>query len=112
MRRKPNCLVEVPKQSREAHNANYQPLMYKITNTGVQVLLLKGRIPDEVAHLHFTLGQNYRTFHHDAHAAYITASIELGGNENGIKFFRLGLHFHSSQNSRTPIDTKDGTMPR
>jgi hypothetical protein len=34
MRRKPNCLVEVPKQSREAHNANYQPLMYQITYAG------------------------------------------------------------------------------
>jgi hypothetical protein len=108
MRRKPNCLVEVPKQSREAHNANYQPLMYKITNTGVQVLLLKGRIPEEVAHLHFTLRQNYRTFHHDALAAYITASIELGGNENGIKFFGWDYIF---THPKTPQATKQSDNP-
>ena len=108
MRRKPNCLVEVPKQSREAHNANYQPLMYKITNTGVQVLLLKGRIPEEVAHLHFILRQNYRTFHHDALAAYITASIELGGNEEGIKFFGWDYIF---THPKTPQTTKQSDNP-
>lgn len=108
MRRKPNCLVEVPKQSREAHNANYQPLMYKITDTGVQVLLLKGRIPEEVAHLHFILRQNYRTFHHDALAAYITASIELGGNEEGVKFFGWDYIF---THPKTPQATKHSDNP-
>jgi hypothetical protein len=108
MRRKPNCLVEVPKQSREAHNANYQPLMYKITNTGVQVLLLKGRIPEEVAHIHLALQQNYRTFRHDALAAYITASIELGGNENGIKFFGWDYIF---THPKTPQATKQSDNP-
>ena len=108
MRRKPNCLVEVPKQSREAHNANYQPLMYQITYAGVQVLLLEERIPEEVAHLHFTLRQNYRTFHHDALTAYITASIELGGNEEGIKFFGWDYIF---THPKTPQGTKQSDNP-
>ena len=41
LRHKPNCLVEVPKQGRLSYNANYQHLTYKITNAGVQVLLIK-----------------------------------------------------------------------
>jgi hypothetical protein len=72
---------------RLSYNANYQNLTFKITKAGVQVLLLKGRISEEVADLYFRLEQNYRTFHHDALTAYITASIELGGRETGIKFF-------------------------
>ena len=86
LRRNPNCLVEVPKQIRLSYNASYQHLTYKITNAGVQVLLSKCYISSEVADLWFRLQQNYRTFHHDALTAYITASIELGGRQAGIKF--------------------------
>ena len=86
LRHKPNCLVEVPKQGRRVYNANYQHLTYKITNAGVQALLIKCYISSEVADLWFRLQQNYRTFPHDAFAAYNTASIELGGRQQAMKF--------------------------
>jgi len=108
MRRKPNCLVEVPKQLRLSYNANYQHLTYKITSAGVQVLALKGCVSTEVADLWFRLQQNYRTFHHDALTAYITASIELGGRDAGITFFGWDYIF---THPKTPEATKQSDNP-
>ena len=86
MKRKPNLLVEQPKQQRLVHNANYQSLSFRITKAGVQVLHDRGRITREQAELHFKLRQNYRTYHHDALTAYITASIELGCRDAGFGY--------------------------
>jgi hypothetical protein len=93
---------------RLSYNANYQNLTFKITKAGVQVLLLKGRISEEVADLYFRLEQNYRTFHHDALTAYITASIELGGRETGIKFFGWDYIF---THPKAPAATKKSDNP-
>src|SRR5450631_718276 len=108
MRHKPNCLVEVPRQLRFSYNANYQYLTYKITKAGVEALLLKGRITSEQADLYFRLRQNYRTFHHDAFAAYITASIELGCKELGFAFFGWDYIF---THPKTPLATKQSDNP-
>ncbi len=110
LRHHPNCLVEVPKQLRLSYNANYQHLTYKITNTGVQVLLAKGRISIEVADLWFRLQQNYRTFHHDALTAYITASIEFGcsGGHMAARFFGWDYIF---THPKTPKETKQSDNP-
>jgi Replication-relaxation len=108
LRRKPNCLVTVPQQLRLSYNANYQNLTFKITKAGVQVLLLKGRISEEVADLYFCLRQNYRTFHHDALAAYITSSIELGCKQLGFAFFGWDYIF---THPKTPLATKQSDNP-
>lgn len=91
MKRKPNFLIEQPKQQRLAYNANYNSLTYRITNTGVQILSDRGRITPEEAELFFKLRQNFRTYHHDALTAYITASIELGCREEGFSY--LGWNY-------------------
>ena len=108
LRHNPNRPVEVPKQLRLSYNANYQHLTYKITNAGVQVLLFKGRISPEDADLWFRLQQNYRTFHHDSLTAYVTASIELGGRDTGIKFFGWDYIF---THPKTPETTKQSDNP-
>jgi hypothetical protein len=91
MKRKPNLLIEQPKQQRLAYNANYNSLTYRITNTGVQVLCDRSRITVEEAELFFKLRQNFRTYHHDALTAYITASIALGCREQ--TFLYLGWNY-------------------
>lgn len=109
MRDNPNCLIEVPPQSRvSCNNPNSDFMVYKITKAGVQVLALKGRISDEVADLWFRLQQNYRTFHHDALTSYITASIELGCREAGITF--LGWDYIFSH-PKMPEETRLSDNP-
>ena len=108
MKRKPNLLVEQPKQQRLVHNANYRSLSFRITNAGVQVLRDRGRITDQQAELYFKLRQNYRTYHHDALSAYITASIELGCRDAGISY--LGWDFILTHN-RCPETTRCSENP-
>ena len=87
------------------YNANYQHLSYKIANTGMQVLLSKGLyISAEVADLWFRLQQNYRTFHHDALTAYITASIEFGcrGGQMAARFFGWDYVFTHPKTPQRP----------
>ena len=70
MKRKPNLLIEQPKQQRLAYNANYNSLTYRITDAGIQVLLNRGKITLEQSELFFKLRRNHRTYHHDALSAY------------------------------------------
>jgi protein involved in plasmid replication-relaxation len=108
MKRKPNLLIEQPKQQRLAYNANYNSLTYRITDAGVQVLLDRGKITRAQSDLFFKLRRNHRTYHHDALSAYVTASIALGCRQVGIQF--VGWDFILTH-QRCPESTRRSSNP-
>lgn len=80
----PNLLIVQPEKQRVSHNANYAPLVYAISKKGIQALKDFGRITDD--DYRWFCARPIRHYHHDAMAAYATASVEIGALEAGVRF--------------------------
>ena len=102
----PNLLVDQPQQQRLGHNANYSPLVYAINKRGIQVLKNFGRISDD--EYRWFRARPVKHYHHDVMAAYITASIELGTVEAGVRFIPWT---EILSHAKCPQATKDAKNP-
>jgi len=78
LKRKPNGYIEQPWQQRAAVNANYSHLIVSLARAGLELLCESGRITREHAAWHVGINENRKTFEHDAMAAYLSASLDLG----------------------------------
>jgi hypothetical protein len=109
LKRDPRDLIIQPKQQRAGYNANYKPLVYRLSLKGLDLLLARGRITREHVDLYMRLRQNYHHFHHDYVTSYLTASIEIGTRAQAETRF---IPWHEILTSeKCPIDTQEALNP-
>ncbi len=78
LKRKPNGVIDQPWQQRAAVNANYNHLVFALAPAGLDLLLEEKRIKREQAAWYVGINENRKAYEHDAMAAYLTASLDLG----------------------------------
>lgn len=108
LKRKPNAFIQQPWQQRHAFNANYNPLIYALSATGLQALLEQRRITRQQAQWYLGINDNRKAFDHETMAAYVSASLDLGCRQNGLCFISwLDIFEHS----KCPQQTKSARNP-
>jgi hypothetical protein len=78
LKRRPNAFIEQPWQQRASANANYNHLVVAITDAGVEALIENERITHQHADWRAGINENRNAYEHEAMAAHIMASLDLG----------------------------------
>ncbi len=99
--RKPNVYRARPQQQRQNADANYRRLIYQLDERGSRVLRERG--------LSFPSKSHHHNFTHELMVSQITASIELGTNENSN--IRLITWSEILANANTPQATRVSPTP-
>ena len=78
LKRKPNSFIEQPWQQRASADANSKHLVVAITDAGVETLIEHERITHQHAAWRAGINENRNVYEHEAMAAHIMASLDLG----------------------------------
>lgn len=97
LKRYPNRLIEQPWQQRAAVNANYNHLVVTLSAPGLALLIERGRITRQQADWYRGINENRNTYEHDAMAAYLSASIDLGCRQDENLHFVSWLEIFSGE---------------
>jgi hypothetical protein len=91
LKRIPNSYLEQPEAQQDTIDALYNRLIYRLSLRGIEGLLTGDRITIDDARLWRNLRSQHKEnqFWHDAATGYITASIELGCKQIGLKFLSV-----------------------
>ena len=106
----PNDYVVQPEAQERAANRHCAPLVFEITERGVDTLVDAGRIAYDDFILWSKMQVNFKPQHfdHDIAAGYVLASLALGAREAGIRF----VSWRDILNRpRCPVETRDSRNP-
>jgi len=91
LKRRPNAFIEQPWQQRASANANYNHLVVALTDAGIEALIENERITHQHAAWHAGINENRNAYEHEAMAAHIMASLDLGSRQDPNLRFVVSL---------------------
>ncbi len=109
LKRKPNAFIEQPWQQRASANANYNHLVVALTDVGIQALIENERITHEQAQWRAGINENRNAYEHEAMAAHIMASLDLGCRQDPNLRFVSWLDIFNHE--KCPAATKAAHNP-